>query len=333
MALTLLDMFRNKTDEYERGVVETFTMECDISKKLPIETVGTLEVKTKRTNSIATVGFRRRGEMHGAVVGGTTDVVADAVYSMGATIDIDKADMRDKNVVPDPLSSRTREAVRGMAWTFNDAFMNGDHGTDEDSFEGVKVRLALANSAQTIFGVSASAELEARPGTATTANSQTLLDKIDEAVYACDGHTANVCLTGADFIRAVKSALRRLGINKDQPATEPSTVINKRRTGANFFQKPSWEYDGVAYYDMGLKADQSTQIVGTDTVNAIACRPAYFLKLGDPYIHGIQQYPMDIGQPKLLDDGVTYRTVIDWPIGLRHVHPRFGAKLKGVRVA
>ncbi len=336
MAITLLDVQRLKPDDYEKGVVETFVLECDISKKLPLVTIGTLEVRTKRTNSIPTVGFRSRGQMYGQVKSGGTDTVADAVYSMGATIDIDKNDMRDKSPVTDPLTERTRYAVKGMAWTFNDYFINGDHGTDPDGFEGLKVRLANAPAGQTVYGNSSSAALDVAAAIAanTTATFQTFLDKLDEAKYQCDGHTADACLTDADGIKAIKASLRRLQLYKDADPTLPHVrPDNERRTNATQLQKPIFNWDGVDFYDLGLKADQSTKILGTDTVGGVACRPFYFVKLGEPYLHGIQQYAMEISKPYMLPDGVTYRTVVDWPVGLRHVHPKFASVLKGVKVA
>jgi hypothetical protein len=336
VAITLLDVQRLKQDDYEKGVVETFIQECDISKKLPLVTIGTLEVRTKRTNSIPTVGFRARGAMHGTVAAGGTDTVADAVYSMGATIDIDKNDMRDKSPVTDPLTERTRFAVKGMAWTFNDYFINGDHGVDPDGFEGIKVRLALSPASQTLYGNTSSAALDVAAALAsnTTSTMQTFLDRLDEAKYACDGHTADVCLTDADGIKAIKACLRRLNLYKDVAPDQPHiNPDNGRRTSATLNTRPVFSWDGVDFYDMGLKADQSTKIIGNDTIGGAACRPFYFLKLGEPYIHGIQQYAMEISKPYMLDDGVTWRTVIDWPVGLRHVHPRFASVLKGVKVA
>lgn len=339
MALTLLDVQRLKKDEYEAGVIETFVQECDISKKLPIETIGTLEVKSRRTNSIPTVGFRKRGEAFGAVKGGGHDTIADSVFAMGGTIDIDKTDMRDKAVITDPLTERTRETVQGMAWTFNDAFINGDHGTDEDSFEGMKVRMATLPAAQTVYGDTSSAALDLAAAIAanTTATLQKYLDKLDEAVYACDGHSADVCLTDADGIKALKQVVRRLGLNKDnmEPLAPADGVggSNKRQTGAVKNQKPVFRYNGVDFFDMGLKANQSDKIVGTETIGGVACRPYYFLKLGKPYFHGIQQYPMEVSKPYMLDNGVTWRTVVDWPVGMRHVHKYSGAVLKGVKVA
>lgn len=333
MALTLLDVQRLKKDDYEKGIVDVFVQECDISKKLPIETIGTLEVRTKRTNSIPTVGFRARGEAHGAVQGGGTDTVADAVYSLGATIDIDKADMRDKNPVVDPLTERTRQAVKGMAWTFNNAFINGDHGSDPDSFEGIKVRLANSPSSQTIYATDASNDLDlyAALGAGTTATFQTVLDKIDEAKYAVDGHKPDVCLTDAEGIIGIKKLLRRLNLYKDAEPSQPyANGSGQRRTGAQPYQKPVFTWDDVDFYDMGLAADQTTKIVGTDTIGARACRPLYFVKLGEPYVHGIQQYAMEVSKPFMTDDGVKWRTVIDWPIGLRHVHKLSMSVLKGI---
>lgn len=334
MALTLLDMQRAKKDNYDKGVIEVFMQEADVSKLLPIETIGTLEVTARRSNSIPTVGFRSRGEAFPAVSGSMKDTITDQVFAMGATIDIDKTDMRDKAPITDPLSDRTRDAVKGMAWTFNDYFINGDHGTDPIGFEGLKVRLATLAAGQTIYANTSSAELDIRPGTGTTADMQKFLDRIDETIYACDGHSADWCLTDADFIRTLKSCLRRLNINKDtDPLTPMAIGSGQRQTTAVKNQKPVYVYNGVKFYDMGLKANQSTKIIATETVNSQACRPAFFVKIGEPYLHGIQQYAMEVSKPFLMDDGVTYRTVIDWPVGLRHVHKAFAAKLAGARVA
>lgn len=337
MALTLLDVARHKKDDFEKEVVETFAMECDISRKLPLETIGGLEVSARRTNSIPTVGFRRRGEGYGAVSGGGHDIVSDAVYAMGATIDIDKADMRDKNTIDDPMEVRTRDAIKAMTWKFNETFIAGDHGTDEDEFEGIKVRFANSPSAQVIYGTSSSTALDviAAIEASTTATLQTFIDRIDTAIYACDGHTADVCLTNADGIKAIKASLRRLNINKDvEPTKDPTHGSNQRRSSKTWDNRPVWKYNGVDFFDMGEDHDQDgTAIIGTDTVGGAACRPFYFLKLGMPYIGGIQQYAMEVSKTYMLPDGVTWRTVIDWPVGLRHVHKKFGSVLKGCKIA
>ena len=336
MALTLIDSNRERKDDFSKGVVETFVQECDILKKLPIATIGTVETSSRRTNSLPTVGWRARGETPGAVSGGAHDIVSDAVYSMAGQIDIDKTDYMDKALAENPLTSRTREAVKGMSWTFNNAFINGDHATDADMYEGIKVRIANLASAMTTYASTSTAELDVRQSAApTNAVMFQWLDRMDDAIYSLDGHSADVILTHADMIKAINSAKRRLGINKDnKEVTEPHLGgSNKRRTSAQPQSKPVADWNGVPMYDMGLAADQSTDIIATELVNAVATRPIYFLKLGEPYLTGIQQYPLDVTKPEKLNDGVTYRVTVDWPVGLKDVHPKFGHVVKGQRVA
>lgn len=339
--LTLADVQRAKSekgDEYGAAVVDLFIQECDPAAMLSFKTLGTLEVKHRRTNSIPTVGFRQgRGTSFGSISGVGTDQVTDAVYSLGAQIEMDKADIRDKEA-GDLIGERTRLAVKGMAWTFLDYFINGDHATDPHGFEGIKVRLANSPSSQIVYGVSNSAELDVRASASPSeATMYTFLDKIDAAIDALDGHDGDVVFTSSDFIATLRGILRRLGKYTKQPEMEPGVFgSNRRRTSAEKSNKPVLVYPedkGLRWYDMGYKADQSTLVVGTDTVNSVACRPAYFVKLGMPYLHGIQQYAMEVTEPRWLDDQVTQRVTVDWPVGLHHVHNKSISVLKGVRVA
>ena len=121
--LYLSDVQRAKSekgDEYGAGVVEEFQQECDIASLIGFKTLGTLSTKSRTTNSIPTVGFRQgRGATFGTVSGVTYAQVTDAVYSLGAQIDIEKADVKDKEA-GDVLGESTKLAVKGMAWTFMD---------------------------------------------------------------------------------------------------------------------------------------------------------------------------------------------------------------------
>lgn len=339
--LNLIDVQRAKAEKGDMAgaaVVELFVDECDVAGLIPWKTLGTVEISDRRTDSIATVGFRQgRGTGFGGVSAPTTDKVFDAVWHMGAAVDADKTDLRDK-LAGDIIGDRIKQAVKGMSWTFKDYFLNGDHATDPYGFEGVKVRLANSLSAQTTYGVSSSAELDVRASASPSENTMyTLLDKIDEAIDVLDGHDGDIVLTSSDFISALRSILRRLGKYTMQPEQEDLKFGNvRRRTSADRPSSPVLTFPtekGLRWYDMGFKADQSTRIVGTDTVNSVACRPAYFIKLGHPYLYGIQQYGIETSDPFKLDDGLTTRVTIDWPLGLHHVHNKAMSVLKGVRVA
>lgn len=334
MAITLLDVARNKKDAFEAAVVETWADRCDILKKLPLKTIGTLEVHTRRRASGTMLGFRKRGQAYGDIKGGGYDIVSDAVYPMGGNIDIDKADMRDKAPASDPLTERIRDGIDAAAATFNYYFINGDHAIDEDTFEGIKVRLAASPAAQTVYGNSSTTALDVAGAIAAnnTAVMQTFLDRIDDAIYACDGHTADIALCNAEFIRALKAVLRRLNLYKDVEPTQPYKTARQSETSATYNNSPIFNWNGVDFYDMGVQVDNVTKVIGTETVGGEATQPVYFLKLGDRYLHGIQQYAMEVTKPTLLPDNVTYRVTIDWPVGLRHVHPRSFSKLAGVKV-
>lgn len=326
---------RAKKTDYEKGVVDTLMKEANLMSLIPIETIGTMEVTTRRRNSVPTLNWRQRGQAYGSVPGATYDTITDSVFAVGGTVDIDKVDLKDKNLLEDPMSTRTKEVTDAMAWTLNDIILNGDHGVNPDAPEGIKTRLATLPTTQIIYGNSSSAELDVRiSASPTTATMQQFLDKIDEARYACDGHDCDVVLTDASFIRNLKAVLRRLNLYKNEKPTEPFVKPSGvRSTGSEWYNKSVFEWDGIKFFDMGLNAAQTSTVVTTDTVNSVACMPAYFVKLGGDYLKLIQEYALDISKPFMLNDGVTWRTVIDWPVGIRHVHPRTMSVLRGVRVS
>lgn len=339
--LNLSDVQRAKAkkgDMAGASVVSLIIQECDIASLIPWKTTGTLAIKDRTTNSIPTVGFRQgRGTSFGSISGVGYGQAIDEVFQMGAQIDIEKIDVRDKEA-PDILGERTKLAVKGMAWTFNDYFVNGDHATDPHGFEGIKVRLANMPSGQIVYGNSSTVHLDVRAaGSPSDATLYTFLDKIDEAIDALDGHSGDIAVTSSDFIATLRSVLRRLGKYTEKPVDGPNYTGNvSRRTSADKPGSPVLIYPedkGIKWYDLGFKSDQTTRVVGTDTVDSQACRPVFFLKLGYPYLEGLQMYPIEVGEPKLTEDQLSYRVTVDWPVGLHHVHNKGISKLAGVRVA
>lgn len=331
--MSIFDIMAMKDTNIEKGIVETFIRESDVSRILEFNTISTTQIQTRRMNSLPEVRFRARGDRYFDGGAPRWETVTDSVMSLGAEVTIDKIDKMDKGpYIQNPVSFNAEAKIKAMAYKFHDAVINGDHATDPLSFEGLKVRIANLASGQTVYGVSSSAELECRPGTLTTDNGYAFLYAIEQAIYALDGHKADYCLTDADFIRALKNALRKIGVYVAQPGT-PTTKLNQRETSNEIPGGVAFEWDGVKYIDMGVKADQTTKIVATDTVNSQACRPAYFVRTGGNYLTAIQMQPLESTDLFPLDDGVSYRMVIDWLVGLRHVHNRFASVLKGCRVA
>lgn len=339
--ITLADVQRAKSekgDEFGAAIVDLVQNQCDIAAMLPWKTLGTVETKDRVSNSVPSVGFRQgRGARFGAVTDVTSSEVTDSVAQLGAEIDIDKTDLRDKEA-GDVLGRKTQAAVKAMAWKFKDTFVNGDHATDAYSFEGIKVRLANSPSGQLVYGNASNAELDVRASASPTNTTlYQFLDKIDEAIDAVDGAMPEIALTDGDFIATLRSVLRRLNKYTERPVDSPNNTGTVGRSSYSVRpDKPVLIYPedkGIKWYNMGLGQDQTTKIIATDTVNSAACRPVYFMRLGYPYIEGIQQYALEVSEPKVLDDGVTTRVTVDWPLGLHMVHNKSISKLAGVRVA
>ena len=331
MALTMYDIARLKDTNFEKGIVEMFIRESDLLKVFPFENIDTMSIQTRRMASLPPTQWRERGQrfFDGGQVGFET--VVDSLFNTGAEINIDDADMKDKGpFIVNPLKFNTEAKVKAIVYDFHDKVINGDHAVDPNSFEGLKVRIGGLASTQSLYTASL---LDVRPSTITVSNAYTWLERIDEAKYACDGHTADICLTDGDFIRALKHALRVIGQYVNAPGTPPANL--NERESSNFVAPTAgraFVWDEVRYIDMGVKADQTTHIVATETIGS-ACRPAYFVKLGDAYLNAIQYAPLDVKPPFMLDDGVTFRSIISWYVGLRHVHNRFAVKMSGSQVA
>ncbi len=337
-ARTLIDVSRDRQDPFEKGMILTFADSHDIMKTLPFRTLGRVEIGHRRTNSASTVGFRSRGERYGGVAKRGYDEVIDATYAMGAEIDVDKRDLKDKGLSENPMVKAVREAMEDLSWTFRYHFVNGDQASEPDGFDGLIVRHANMASSQTTYAIASNDHLDMSRGAntgagPTLADSQTLLDAIDDTIATLDGGKADIALTTRAAIRGIKRAMRRASIYKDTDISEPMTDDGRqRRSFSERNLNPGLVYAGVKFYDMGVAADQTTQIIDDETVDSVSCDPIFFLKIGeDGYLHGIEQYAIDVSPTMLLDDGVTYRTVVDWPCGLHHVHPKSIAKMTGVK--
>lgn len=333
----MYDIQKLKKSNYEAGVVEMFIRESDVSKVVPIKDIDTMQVTTRRMSSLPSVTWRQRGQRFSDGGQAGFEVVTDTLYNLGAEINIDVADLKDKGpYLENPVDWNTKYKVTAMAYEFQDKFMNGDHATDANAFEGLKTRVGNLASSQTIYALTGTStsgnQLDIRPSAVTVANAYAFFFAVESAKYACDGHTADVCFTDADFIRAFKNALRVTGQYVNSPGT-PLTSLNERKSSNDVGSSKVFEWDGVTYIDMGVKADQTTKIVATETVNSVACRPAYFCKLGGDYLSLIQNGSIDIQEPKDTGDRVIFRGAISWYVGLRHVHNRFASLLRGTLVA
>jgi len=325
MAYTLADYSRLAGDNLlKRAVIETWRKESLIMDSLSFENAGKLSIKVIRSGALPTVYWRKIGEGW-TESKGTTETVEERVFIMGGYYDFDKVLERATDSIVNQRALQNQMYAKALALEFNNQFINGNPVSDEDSFVGIWYRLYHdMPAAQSIDG--ASIDISADSG-ATTANFNTFFDKIEALIDACDGHSCDMLLMNSTTKLRIQSGLRQLGLFTTTQDSFGRSV-------------PTWGSGGPKLVDIGLKADQSTKIItDTELANGTALTggtltSVYALKLGQQqYLGGFQEYDIDVNDVGLLESGVAYRTVIDWPVGIYMVNPRSIARLYGVQAA
>ena len=93
-------------------------------------------------------------------------------------------------------------------------------------------------------------------------------------------------------------------------------------------------YQGARLIDIGVKADQTTEIItNTETKGGGSYETSiYAVKFGiGEMTWGIQEYPLEVEDLGLLKTSPVYRTMVDWPLGLATIDPRSVGRLYGIR--
>lgn len=290
---------------------------------LPFEDVGALAVKVNREPaSLPTIAWRRIGNAHSSVKAGRPTEAEETAYSIGNYIDIDKALLADRrNRLVNPMTHQTQMTSRGIARAFTDCAINNTPALNADAPVGLFYRIMNDVSGQHLNanGLDISAD-----ASGLAANIQTFLDWLDKLIYACEGHKADILLINDTLKLRVWSTFRQSGL----------VNVSRDELGREFL-----DYKGAKLVDMGFKADDSTYVITNVELNngtaltGGGATSVYAVRLGKEYFTGWQEYKLTVSDPVLTDDQVTYRSVVDWVVGLALSGTRSVARLSGVIAA
>lgn len=296
------------------GLLNTLLMRSDMIEMLPWDTLGTLSQRVTRWKTLPAVTFRK---INGAFAGdiGRYEQLDETVTSLGVDIDVDVMLDRDQAAQADPRATQSEMATASMAYTFNDAFINGDQASDADSFNGIKKRVASLPAAQTISSGTNGLDVNA-----SDAARHSFIDLIEQAEYELEGQADAIIGNGTSY-RQFGGVFRRLGlldITKDQFGRKI------RRFGEG----------GPRLVDIGVKTDQTTAIItNTETKGSSSDTTSlYLVRFGrGQYLHGIQEFPVrhkDLGeresQPQM-------RERVEWTPGLAQSNDRSIVRITGLR--
>ncbi len=313
---TLVEFAKIAKDPLVKSVAMTLMEESQPMKYIPWETIGSLYKKMVRIQTLPSVA-RRKLNAAWTSSSGTTEQLTEGLSLVGGNIDVDKEMVDGAQTIEDVRTLQQMMKVKAMAYEFNDNFINGSVIADEDNFDGLKARInATGMSDQKLLSATGTNYI-----TDTQAHALDFLAEMDRLTYAIDGHNPSFYVTSDVGLRKINQALRIAGVlnqNKDQ-----------------FGQLVTMWGNKVPIYDIGVKADQSTKVIPTELITGLAGADyfsIYAVKVGEGTdFWGIQKHKLEVKNAGLLEDQVTYRTNVNWPVGLALINKRSIARLYGIR--
>jgi hypothetical protein len=324
MLWTLAEFSKIETDTLRKSVIDTLIMESDALQLVPWETIGALSTTVVKYKDLPSVGFRKINAGYSGSTG-TFDQKVENISLLGGMIDTDKAIARAKNSVADARAIQQTMMVKAIAYKFNDRFINGDPASDPEEFKGIKARVAdgVAEGFTENYIDCGGTYGAARDSgfLYDSANAYNFLNKLDQLIYACPGHKPDLLLMNKKCLLAVRAVLRK------------ERLLDQSKDS---FDRSVDMYAGARLVDIGVKADQLTEIItNTEDPDSLyttdVSTSIYAVKFGiGEFLWGIQEYPMEVTDKGLLEGSPVYRTEVDFPLGLAHVNARAVGRLINV---
>lgn len=302
MGLTLLEASKLNSGEVKRSsVIEMFAGNSEILRAFNWENVIGGSLSYTKEGSLPGVAFRGYNETFTpstGVVNPETEVLRIA----GGQLDVDKAMIKTRG--PEIRSSQEQMKVKALALHITDKIINGNSATNPREFDGLRRRIV---GSQVI-----PANLSA-----PAANSALSLEALDAAIDAVDGAT-HLIMSKDMRRKLVKAARANVG---------GDIVVDTDQFGfrvSRYNDLPIL----IADYD-----DTGDRIIDFDEVGpggGTTSTSIYVVRIGDGYLTGLQNGVMEVEDLGLLNDGVTYRTHVEWILGMAVMHGRACSRVWGI---
>ena len=287
--ITLAQLAQVETDPMKKWIELNILRECKVMERLPFENVSSLQVRAAFWETLPTGGtWRSVNEGYSSAEDGQIGDAWEALYGFGGDITFDTVLEKVKNTIKDPIQMQMEGKLKSMALDWNYTFINGDQGTDPNQFNGLKKRVSLMPSRQTVYAAgSTSAPVDP---TATAAIARGFMNNINKAWRYCNAGNVNMILCNEDFIvgfsrvlALMQSSGNYLSVTKDEYGREEVS------------------YRGVPFVDMGLKKDMTTEVISnTETAGdgGADSMSVYFVSVNtQDGIYGIQLNPFQAYDP------------------------------------
>ena len=314
MAVTLSDFVKTAMNEGQTlmpQIANWFLMESNVLQIIPWTTDKNLAVKITSMQTLPTVAWRKINAAPSESTG-TTEQKIESKFIFGHYIDVDRVLVYANE---NERSIQRKMSAEAMAFEFNDQFINGDPANDE--FKGISARIDDINSdGFTDQYFDAGSATTGRGMLYDSTDRQFFMDNIAKLIHVIAGHKPDGLYMNSKMYLAFEAALRR------------ENVLNQTK---DMFGRIINMYQQVPLIDIGIKADQTTEIItngeslsnGSDETSIYAC------KYGEGFLWGIQQKTLEVIDQGLITSSPVFRDLVEWVVGLAVGNPRSLARAFG----
>ncbi|KKN77072.1 hypothetical protein LCGC14_0364110 [marine sediment metagenome] len=318
MALTIAEMAAGMKDQVMAGIILQYARASQLFQKISFEATDSFTIKTWQNKSVTDAVFRDIGSPYTETKDKFSEL-NEGIYLLGGSIDVDRALRLPGQREIDAWAENLLLQSKRYQYGFTNTFINGDRDVNPDRFDGIKKRVEAAFVAGGV-GLDQVIEAAGLDISSSSANRQTFLDHLETAMYEVDEGQVDLILTSKKGRFALGRVARREGLldtTKDQ------------------FDKTVPLFRGMPFEEAGTTGDQTTQIITSTETNAGASTGGtatsfYFIRFDKQHIQGWQMHEPRRIYDDIINDGVTHRTVFEWPVGLSSFAIKSVVRLRGV---
>lgn len=332
MPFTLAEHAAAQTEPLKKGFYTGIVQESLIADLMPFQNTSSLHIAGMRVDSVIEPDFIPiNGTIAEKTVRGKN--LSYGVYQMAVHSDIPVPLESDSGVIAKPSMIQTKAAIKGSAYKLNNQFVNGDQGSDPNGFDGIEKVVGNLAAAQTVGST-----LLDISGAPTDAVIQSVIDRLEEGFHQIQGHKPDFGLLNSTTALRLRSCFRRAsleGVDKDwiKDGDPFGNIRQKLNTAAT---KPMFYFQGVPFYDLGVKADQATNVMlNTYTEGGATSNGSriYLIKKGEDDCTMLQFAPPTMKSIGLLENKEVMRSRFTWSVGFAVWGSRSLVKIQGLRVA
>lgn len=286
-----------ETSDQRRAPIEMFAASADFYDALPFAGLTGPVWEGWRQAVRPSLAFRGINEGSSSGAGKLTPF-QEATFIMDHDIDIDKAIVDRMGEGRMSYEETLGISAAGQLWATK--FITGDNTSDAREFNGLQARSAFFSRAQHNSTASGGAALS--------------LLKLDQAINSVNKPTHIIAPYDSRplWIQAARTSSLTGFVMKTMESGSPGGVgaIVESYAGLKFL----W----------GFPKDDSTAPLSFNEVGngggSAVTASLYVCSFGEGKLHGIQLKPLTVTPPSLLEDKITYRTHLNWDVGLVDEH-------------